>query len=210
MNRLSDRVCATLLTQVEVDPDDAAFGQPSKPIGPVYDRQQADRLAAERGWAMAQDGEYYRRVVPSPRPQRILELAVIERLSRDGVIVICTGGGGIPAVRASDGRLSGVEAVIDKDLASSLLACEVHAAGLLMLTDVDAVYADWRGPDQRALRRVSPQVLQGHEFAAGSMGPKVAAAVEFVTACGGVAGIGRLEDAEAILRGEAGTLVCAD
>jgi carbamate kinase len=207
MNRLPDRDCATLLTQVEVDPQDPAFRQPSKPIGPVYSREEADRLAAEHGWDMARDGAHYRRVVPSPAPQRILELSVIERLNREGVIVICAGGGGIPAVRGVDGRLAGVEAVIDKDLASSLLARELQADALLMLTDVDAVYEDWGGARPRAIRRISPQRLQAYTFEPGSMGPKVAAAMQFVTQSGGIAGIGRLEDAAAILRGEAGTLV---
>jgi carbamate kinase len=206
-NRLPGRDCATLLTQVEVDRDDPAFGRPSKPIGPVYDRQRAEQLAAEHGWSMAPDGSHHRRVVASPRPRRILELAVIERLSRAGTLVICAGGGGIPAVRGADGRLTGVEAVIDKDLASSLLARELRADALLMLTDVDAVYTDWGRADAQALHEVTPEVLQGYEFAAGSMGTKVAAACEFVDNCGGFAGIGRLEDAQAILRGEAGTRV---
>jgi carbamate kinase len=210
MNRLPGRDCATLLTQIEVDPDDPAFRRPTKPIGPVYDRSRAERLAAAHGWSMAPDGDHYRRVVPSPEPRRILELAVIERLSRAGVIVICAGGGGIPAVRAADGRLAGIEAVIDKDLASGLLARELRADALLMLTDVDAVYSGWGGPDARPIRRSSPQALQAHDFAPGSMGPKVAAAIEFVTRGGGIAGIGRLEDAAVILRGEAGTLVTAD
>lgn len=210
MNNLPGRECVTLLTQVEVDPDDPALRHPSKPIGPVYPRTQAERLAAEHGWTVARDGEHYRRVVPSPRPRRILELAAIARLSCEGVIVICAGGGGIPAVRGDDGRLSGIEAVIDKDLASALLARELNADALLMLTDVDAVYLDWQGTDPRAIRRISPAALQAHEFAPGSMAPKVAAAIEFVSRTGGIAGIGRLEDAGAILHGEAGTLVAED
>jgi carbamate kinase len=202
--------CATLLTQIEVDPQDPAFDNPTKPIGPVYSETEAQRLAAERGWRIACDGAYFRRVVPSPRPQRILELAVIEMLVSQGVIVICAGGGGIPVIRRADGSLAGVEAVIDKDLASCLLAQELSADALLMLTDVDAVYERWEEPQARGLRRITPQAMRKFSFAPGSMGPKVAAACEFVEQTGGSAGIGRLGDARAILAGEAGTLVTHD
>jgi len=129
-----------------VDAHDPAFSDPTKPIGPVYDEREAQRLARERGWRMARDGDHFRRVVASPRPQRILELPVIALLVGQGVIVICAGGGGIPVVRRADGSFTGVEAVIDKDLASSLLARELKADALLMLTDVDAVYRDWAAP----------------------------------------------------------------
>lgn len=204
------RHCVTLLTQVEVDPDDPAFGSPSKPIGPVYGEQEAARIARERGWTMARDGERYRRVVPSPRPQRIFELGVIELLVDHGVIVICAGGGGIPTVRGQDGSLAGVEAVIDKDLASALLARELRADALLMLTDVDAVFEDWRQPQARAIRRASPRALNALSFESGSMAPKVEAACEFVERTGGLAGIGRIVDALAILHGEAGTVIAGD
>lgn len=204
------RRCASLLTQIEVDPEDPAFQHPSKPIGPQYGEEEARRLAAARGWRIAADGAHYRRVVPSPRPQRILELGVIELLVDQGVIVICAGGGGIPTVRRTDGSLFGVEAVIDKDLASALLARELNADVLLMLTDVDAVFAAWGQPDARAFRRISPAQLRRYTFAAGSMAPKVEAACDFVERTGGVAGIGRLRDAAAILAGNAGTRITRD
>ncbi len=210
-NRLpGDRHCATLLTQIEVDPKDPAFKNPTKPIGPVYPEAEARKLARARGWHIARDGRGYRRVVSSPRPRRIFELSVIELLVSQGVIVICAGGGGIPTVCREDGSLVGVEAVIDKDLASSLLARELNADAFLMLTDVASVYKDWGEPQARAIRRVSPQALGGLSFAAGSMGPKVEAAIEFVEATAGIAGIGRLEDAHTILTGEAGTVVSQD
>lgn len=209
-NLLPDRRCATLLTQIEVDPEDAAFGHPSKPIGPVYSEQEAQRLAEQRGWSMAKDGANFRRVVPSPRPKRIFELGVIELLAGQGVIVICAGGGGIPIVCRKNGSLIGVEAVIDKDLASSLLARQLNADALLMLTDVDAVYQDWETAQARAIQRITAKQLSGMRFAPGSMGPKVEAACEFVESSGGYAGIGRLGDAEKILRGEAGTRITRD
>ena len=205
-----ERRCATLLTQIEVDPKDPAFKYPSKPIGPVYSKEDALRLAGERGWTVAPDGELYRRVVSSPRPKWILELAVIELLISQGVIVICAGGGGIPTVCLPDGSFTGVEAVIDKDLASSLLARELKADAFIMLTDVDALWMEWGEPHAKAIRRTSPEDLRGIPFAAGSMGPKVEAAIEFVEATGGIAGIGRIEDAQAILRGEAGTVITRD
>ena len=203
----ADRSCATLLTQIEVDPEDQAFRHPSKPIGPVYSKTEANCLAKQRGWHIAQDGENFRRVVASPRPKRILELSIIGMLVQQGVLVICAGGGGIPVILRKDGSLIGVEAVIDKDLASALLARQLKADVFLMLTDVDAVYKDWSKPQQRAIRRISPQAIQNYSFAAGSMEPKIKAACEFVEQSGGVVGIGRLQDANAILAGEAGTLI---
>lgn len=199
--------CASLLTQIEVDPADPAFQHPSKPIGPLFGEDEAKQLAEARGWHIARDGAHYRRVVPSPAPIRILEIGVIELLVDQGVIVICAGGGGIPTVRRADGGLVGVEAVIDKDLASSLLARELGADVLLMLTDVDAVSTDWGKPGARAIRRISAAMIRRYRFAAGSMGPKVEAACAFVEQTGGIAGIGGLEDAQAILAGRAGTLV---
>lgn len=201
---------ATLLTQTEVDPRDPAFASPSKPIGPLYAAAEAERIAAARGWRIAPDGDAFRRVVPSPRPRRILELEVIRLLIEHGVIVICTGGGGIPVVRRDDGQLFGVEAVIDKDAASALLADQLDAQALLMLTDVDAVYLGWGNQGAAAIRRTSAAALRGHDFAEGTMAPKVQAACDFAERSGGIAGIGRLQDAEAILAGEAGTLVTAD
>jgi carbamate kinase len=205
-----DRRCVTLLTQVEVDVSDPAFKNPSKPIGPVYPQAEAAKLARDRNWSIARDGEGFRRIVPSPRPHRIIELPVIELLVGQGVIVICGGGGGIPVVRRDDGALIGVEAVIDKDFASELLAREVAAAAFLMLTDVASVYQGWGSSEQRGIRCIAPRDLRRLSFAAGSMGPKVAAACEFVEATGGVAGIGRLQDARDILDGRAGTTVRID
>ena len=199
--------CATLLTQTEVDPHDPAFRHPTKPIGPVYSAAEARRIAEVRGWTIAPDGKLFRRVVPSPRPQRILELAVIKLLVEKQVIVICAGGGGIPVICRDDGHLVGVEAVIDKDSASSLLARELEADAFIMLTDVEAVYKNWGRPNAAALRRISTRKIRQFEFAAGSMAPKVEAACEFVEQTGGLAGVGRLQDAQAIITGEAGTVI---
>lgn len=198
---------ATLLTQVEVDPGDAAFRSPSKPVGPVYTEAEAGQLAAQRGWSVARDGSAWRRVVASPRPVRILEIEVIRLLVEQAVNVICTGGGGIPVARRADGTYVGVEAVIDKDHASGLLAAELNADALLMLTDVPAVYTGWGTPAQRALGEVTTRDLAAMAFAAGSMGPKVQAACDFVNRTGGLAGIGALEDACAILAHRSGTRV---
>lgn len=198
---------ATILTQVEVDANDPAFQKPSKPIGPVYTREQAERLKRERGWAMAPDNDKFRRVVPSPRPQHIFEVKVIELLVKNGVIVICAGGGGIPTVYREGRILEGVEAVIDKDRAGALLAVELKADAYLMLTDVKAVYTDWGKPGARAIRRASPDAILALPFATGSMGPKVEAACDFVQQTGGIAAIGSLEDALQMLHGTAGTTV---
>lgn len=206
-NRLPGRSVATLLTQVVVAADDPAFEHPAKPIGPVYSAERAERLAAERGWTVAKDGEGYRRVVASPEPRRILELDTIRLLLDAGSVVVCAGGGGIPVVESPAGGLHGVEAVIDKDLASALLASELEADALLLLTDVDAVYDDWGTPSATPLREATPRELRQRSFAPGSMAPKVEAACRFVDARGGVAGIGRLEDAEEILAQRRGTIV---
>lgn len=201
------RMVASLLTQVEVDASDPAFQAPSKPIGPVYSHEQAQRLAQARDWSIAPDGDGYRRVVPSPAPQRIFELKVIELLVRQGVIVICAGGGGIPVVVREDKSLIGVEAVIDKDAASALLARCVQADALLMLTDVDAVQTGWDTPAARRIRRAGADALDDFDFAAGSMGPKVRAAQTFARTANGFAAIGRLQDAPRLLDGSAGTAV---
>jgi carbamate kinase len=202
--------CATLLTQIEVDPTDPAFKQPSKPIGPLYEEVEAKRLARERGWRIARDGAHFRRVVASPRPKRILELNTIELLVQAGVVVICAGGGGIPVVRREDGGFVGIEAVIDKDWASALLARDLKAEAFIMLTDVEAVWKDWQAPGGRPIRRISPAAIGELDFDPGSMAPKVAAACAFLEAGGGIVGIGRLEDAAAILAGEAGTVIVPD
>jgi carbamate kinase len=200
---------ATILTMVEVDPADPAFGDPTKFVGPVYDKPEADALAAEKGWVFKQDGDRWRRVVPSPEPKRIFEIRPIRWLLDKDAVVICAGGGGIPTMYDpnADRTLVGVEAVIDKDLASELLAREVEADLLVMATDVDGVYAEWGTPDQRRLEKVTPEELRGSEFAAGSMGPKVAAALRFVDNTRSRSAIGSLEQIEQIVEGEAGTQV---
>lgn len=207
-NDLSGRPVATLLTQVLVDRDDPAFASPTKPIGPVYDERVARELASERGWSIAPEGNRYRRVVPSPEPRAIVELPTIRLLVEAGVLVVCVGGGGIPVVE-TEGRLHGVEAVIDKDLAAALLATGLDADALLLLTDVPAVEADWGTPRARPLREASVAELGAIGFAAGSMGPKVEAARRFAQRTEGLAAIGALGDAAAILRGERGTRIRA-
>lgn len=206
-----DAPLATILTMVEVDPADPAFTDPTKFVGPIYDKEQADRLIAEKAWTFKQDGEAWRRVVPSPEPRRIFEIRPIRWLLDNGAVVICAGGGGVPTMflPAAENRLVGVEAVIDKDLASQLLAREVEADLFVMVTDVDGVYADWGTPQQRHLDRVTPQELRGQPFAAGSMGPKVDAAARFVEATGKRAAIGGLTEIEQIVEGTAGTQVVA-
>ena len=201
---------ATILTQVEVDPADLAFQKPTKPIGPQYPREEAERLAREHGWTVGLDNGLYRRLVPSPRPKRIFEVRVVEWLVEKGVVVICTGGGGIPTMLTPDGALVGVEAVIDKDHAGALLAESLRADVFLMLTDAAAVWENWGAADARAIRRASPAALEALSFAAGSMGPKVTAACDFARATGGRAGIGALEDAVAIIEGRAGTVVSTE
>ena len=206
-NQLPDRQVVTLLTQVEVDAADPAFVRPTKPIGVIYTQAEAEKLGAERGWAMAPDGDAYRRVVPSPEPRRILEIGAIQLLVQSGALVICVGGGGIPVVTTPSGAIHGVEAVIDKDLAAALLATSLGSDALLLLTDVDAVYTNWGSANAQPLRQASPNQLRQYSFAAGSMAPKVEAVCRFVEQTGGVAGIGQLGDAIAILEGQAGTAV---
>jgi len=209
-NRLPpDQPIATLLTMVEVDPQDPAFDHPAKFVGPLYDRADADRLAVERHWVFRQDGARWRRVVPSPAPQRIFEINPIRWLLERGTVVICAGGGGIPTAffPGEPERLRGVEAVIDKDLCSALLARELEADLLVMLTDVDAVYLDWGTLQQRAVRQASPAALAAMNFAAGSMGPKVEAACRFAQATGKPALIGALGQLGEIIAGCAGTRV---
>jgi carbamate kinase len=209
VNALGGRPVATLLTQVIVERADPAFARPTKPIGPVYDRETAARLAAERGWSIAPDGEHHRRVVASPEPRAIVELETLRLLVDAGVLVVCVGGGGIPVVVDRDGRLQGVEAVIDKDLAAALLARGLEADALLLLTDVPVVEADWGTPLARPLGHVAPWELRKLSFAEGSMGPKIEAACRFVEATRGVAGIGALADAREILAGRRGTRIAA-
>jgi len=200
---------ATLLTQSLVAHDDTAFRQPTKPIGPVYDEARARRLSAERGWAMNAEDAGWRRVVPSPAPQRIMGAEVVAMLVERGVTVVCAGGGGIPIAMQPDGRLAGVEAVVDKDLASSLLARELGADHLLLLSDVPGVYLDWGAQPARLVASAGPGNLQAESFPPGSMGPKIIAANSFAVASGRPATIGRLEDAQEIVEGAAGTTITA-
>jgi carbamate kinase len=201
---------ATILSMVEVDPNDPAFEHPTKPIGPVYTREESERLAAEKGWTMAPDGDKFRRVVPSPRPQRIFQIRPVKWLLEKGCIVICAGGGGIPTMYRPGRQLQGAEAVVDKDLAGSLLARELEVDQFIMATDADAVYLDWGKPTQRAIRRAAPAALRECHFPAGSMGPKIQAAIEFAEATGKVAAIGALHDLVAISEGKAGTIVTSE
>ena len=204
-----ERPLATILTMVEVDPDDPAFADPTKFVGPIYDEAQASALAADKGWVVKPDGPHWRRVVPSPRPKRIFEIRPMRWLLEQGAVVICAGGGGIPTMyaRGEERRLVGVEAVIDKDLASSLLARELGADLYVMATDVDGVYLDWGTPNQKRIDRATPPELDGIDLPAGSMGPKVAAATEFVTATGKRAAIGSLEQIDSLVDGSGGTQV---
>ena len=196
---------ATILTMVEVDPEDPAFDNPTKPIGPVYSEQEAKTLAKQRGWSIARDGKHWRRVVASPEPQRIFEMRPIHWLLENGATVICAGGGGIPTVYKPDGTLEGVEVVIDKDRASALLAFELDAGLLILATDTDGVYLDWGAEDARRIERATPDQMEQYEFEEGSMGPKVEAACDFVRRSGGRAVIGALSDMQGMVAGTAGT-----
>ncbi|MFN3123583.1 carbamate kinase [Raoultella ornithinolytica] len=194
----------TLLTRVEVDAADPAFRQPGKYIGPVWAAEEQSALEARYGWQMKKDGDYVRRVVPSPRPQKILERRAISQLLADGNVVICAGGGGTPVVE-ENGSYQGMEAVVDKDLAASVLAQSLQAEALLILTEADAVYLDWGTPKARALRTATVDDLRPLAVPDGAMGPKAEAAIQFVEMTGHPAYIGALRDAPAILRGEKGT-----
>jgi carbamate kinase len=208
-NALPQREIATLLTQVEVDGADPAFAEPSKPIGPLYGEVEARQLEAQTSWTFVPDAHGFRRAVPSPAPRRIREINVIKLLVRSGMVVICAGGGGIPVVATADGALRGVEAVIDKDLSSALLAEEIDADALLLLTDVPAVWSRWPMSAGRPIGRIAPADLRSFTFDPGSMGPKVEAACRFAERTGRMAAIGAINDAEAILAGNAGTIVAA-
>ncbi|HSO50465.1 MAG TPA: carbamate kinase [Acidimicrobiia bacterium] len=200
---------ATLLTMIEVDPADPAFNNPTKFVGPIYDKARADAIAVEKGWTFKADGEHWRRVVPSPEPKRIFEIRPIRWLLEKKTVVICAGGGGVPTMYDPEAErtLIGVEAVIDKDLASELLAREVGADVFVMVTDVNGVYVGWGTPEQRRLEQTTPEELRALDFAAGSMGPKVEAAVRFVESTGQRAVIGGLDQIVEIVAGSAGTQV---
>lgn len=204
-----ERSCATILTMVEVDPHDPALRNPTKFIGGVYTKSEADRLASQKGWAFKADGNKWRRAVAAPEPRRMFELRPIKWLLERNTVVVATGGGGIPTAY-HNGKLSGVECVVDKDLASELLARELNADLFVMLTDADAVYSDWGKATQKAIRRSSPAALEQLSFAAGSIGPKVTAACRFAKTAGKHAAIGALPDLEVILAGAAGTTVSND
>ena len=206
-NALPGHVVVSLICQTEVAADDPAFTAPTKFVGPVYSHADAERLAAARGWQIRPDGDKWRRVMASPEPVAMIELATIERLAAGGALVICAGGGGLPVIRDPDGRLHGAEAVIDKDLAAALLARRVDAEALLILTDVAHVEVGFGTPDARPIGRTTPAELRALSFPAGSMGPKVEAACRFVEATGRPAMIGRLEEAVELLDRTSGTVV---
>ncbi|HEX6457265.1 MAG TPA: carbamate kinase [Solirubrobacterales bacterium] len=208
-NRLPERDVVSVLTEVVVAGDDPAFRKPTKPIGPVYSAEEAQRLRLDRGWTVGRDGEGYRRLVPSPEPNAIAEIRSLRVLVDSGALVICAGGGGIPIALNGDGTMHGVEAVIDKDLTAALLARRLDVGLLMMLTDVEAVYRDWGGPNARPIANAQPAELRGMHLAVGSMGPKVEAACRFAAATGRRAAIGSLTDLARVARGEAGTQVLA-
>ncbi|KMV29981.1 carbamate kinase [Photobacterium swingsii] len=208
-NLLPEQHVSCMLTQMTVDPADPAFADPTKPIGPVYQEAEARDLAEKYHWTVKPDGEYFRRVVPSPQPTGIVEDDAITALIKQGHLVICTGGGGIP-VKKVDGKLVGVEAVIDKDMSAAFLAKQLEADALLILTDAQAVFLDWGKPTQKALSSTTPAELANYEFDAGSMGPKIEASCEFINQGGKLVGIGALEDGLRILKGEAGTNIISE
>lgn len=206
-NHLPGRQVAAIINQTLVEAGDPAFADPTKFVGEMYTLGEAQRLAAERGWVVKPDGAGWRRVVGSPRPQRVVETRLIRLLLESGAVVVCAGGGGVPVIRDESGHLQGVEAVVDKDLTSAVLAEALDADLLLVLTDVAAVMRDFGTSEQQPVLRATPGSLRSIDVPAGSMGPKVDAACRFVELTGGIAAIGTLDDATAILRGEAGTVV---
>ncbi len=209
-NALADREVASLVCQTLVAADDPAFDDPVKFVGPVYTEAEGRTLADTLGWTVRPDGQFWRRVVPSPEPLELLELATIRVLLDHRAVVICAGGGGIPVCRGGDGLLRGVEAVIDKDLGAALMASKLEADALVLLTDVPFVETGFGTPGMLPIRDATPSELRAHEFASGSMGPKVEAACRFVEATGGRAMIGRLADAADVVAATTGTVVRAD
>jgi carbamate kinase len=204
-NSLPGRQIACIVNQTLVSAADPAFADPTKFIGEMYDEATATQLAAERGWTVKQDGVGWRRVIGSPEPRRVVETRLIRLLLDAGTVVVCAGGGGVPVIRNGDGHLEGVEAVVDKDFTTALLAEALDADALLILTDVENVFTDFGQPEQQAIWHSTPQLMRAGTFPRGSMGPKVEAACRFVEHTGAMAGIGRLEDVEAIFAGTAGT-----
>lgn len=206
-NQLPGRQIACIINQTLVSAADPAFTDPTKFIGEEYDEARAHRLAEERGWTVKPDGEHWRRVVGSPEPQQVVETRLIRLLLTEGAVVVCAGGGGVPVIRNEAGLLEGVEAVVDKDRTASVLAEALDADALLILTDVPNVFRSFGSPKEEPITRSTPAAMRQEEFPAGSMGPKVEAACRFVEVTGGMAGIGRMEDAQAILAGTAGTIL---
>lgn len=206
----ADSKIVSVLTQTEVLADDPAFDNPTKPVGPVYDKATAEQLVKEHGWTMAVDNDHYRRVVASPDPQCILGLSALKTLIESGHLVICCGGGGIPVYFDAEGKLIGAEAVIDKDLASSLLASSLNTDLFIIATDVKGIYLNWSEAGQKLIRQTSPSFLRQKSFAEGSMGPKVQAVCRFVEKTGRTAVIGSLEDINDLAQGHAGTRIGAD
>ncbi|GAA4944495.1 carbamate kinase [Nonomuraea thailandensis] len=206
-NALPGRQVLAMVTQTLVSAVDPAFAEPSKFVGQVYEQEEAEKLAAEHGWTVRQDGPHWRRVVPSPAPQRVVETRLIRRMVGEGVIVVCAGGGGVPVVRDERGRLTGVEGVVDKDLTTAMLAEALECDAFLSLTDVPRVMRGFGTPHQSEIGHTTPHELRALDFPAGSMGPKVEAVCRFVETTGDMAAIGRLEDAGSILGGSAGTIV---
>ncbi len=207
-NCIAPHPTVTLLNQVVVDKNDPAFKAPAKPIGPVYHtKEEAETVAKERGWQIAPDGKYFRRVVPSPQPQKIIELPTIKALLQLKTTVICGGGGGIPVTQSAEGKLEGAEAVIDKDNTTSLIARELNADMMVILTDVPAVCVHWGTPEEQSIKAASPEALSKLDFAKGSMGPKISASIKFASKTGKPAAIGRLADVDEIIKGKSGTRI---
>ncbi|MFG1944610.1 carbamate kinase [Nonomuraea sp. NPDC048826] len=206
-NALPGRQVMAMVTQTLVSAVDPAFDDPTKFVGQMYEQADAEKLAAEHGWTVKPDGEQWRRVVPSPTPQRVVETRLIHKMVREGMVVICAGGGGIPVIRDENGRLTGVEAVVDKDLTASILAEALECDAFLSLTDVPRVMRDYGTPRASEIAHTTPHELRALDLPAGSMGPKVEAACRFVEHTGDMAAIGRLDQAELILEGDAGTIV---
>lgn len=209
-NELPGQQIVSLICQTLVDADDPAFQNPTKFVGPVYQEDDARRLAIQRGWQVRQDGSSWRRVVASPEPQALVEMPTIRTLLGDGAVVVCAGGGGIPVRRSASGRLHGADAVVDMHLTAAMLARDLGADALLLLTDVSAVETASGRDNAKPIHRSSPSALRSQNFPSGSMGPKVDAACRFVESTGKVAGIGRLEHAVDLLDGNAGTFVTLD
>lgn len=206
-NRVEGRDVVSIVTQSIVDIQDPAFDNPTKFIGPIYDKEQAQTLEQTKGWTLKKDGEFFRRVVPSPKPTCIVELPVIKTLVDCGTLVIAAGGGGVPVIESKEGNLTGVEAVIDKDFAASILAIQLNADLLVIATDVEGVYEGWGTDEQKLIKQATPEALLSKGFAKGSMGPKVLAACEYVMKTGHEAVIGPLNKIKNMVHGQAGTLV---